>query len=68
MLGPIEFFLGSSGVRHGCVLIQTFSTVSVTGVTLGNISVTDLNVAANLLESLESLMAALDVFNNEAKP
>ncbi|XP_069972443.1 uncharacterized protein [Penaeus vannamei] len=41
------------------------------GTLLGNIKVTDLNFAndvAILSESLETLVAALDAFSNEAKP
>lgn len=40
------------------------------GATLSNIKVTDLYFVddANLSESLESLMVALDAFSNEVKP
>ena len=81
--GLSSFFPVSSGVRQGCVLAPTlFNTCmdwilgratvqSHCGATLGNIKVTDLDFAddvAILSESLETLVAALDAFSNEAKP
>ena len=81
--GMSNFFPVNSGVRQGCVLAPTlFNTCmdwimgratsqSQCGATLGNIKVSDLDFAddvAILSESLESLVAALDAFSNEAKP
>ena len=81
--GTSSFFPVNSGVRQGCVLAPTlFNTCmdwilgraviqSQCGATLGDIKVTDLDFAddvAILSESLETLVAALDAFCNEAKP
>ena len=68
-------------MRQGCILAPTlFNTCidwilaratvqSQCGATLGNIKVTDLDFANDILIlSLETLVVALDAFNNEAKP
>ncbi|XP_069971442.1 uncharacterized protein [Penaeus vannamei] len=55
----MDWILGRATVQSHC------------GATLGNIKVTDLDFAddvAILSESLETLVAALDAFSNEAKP
>ena len=81
--GMSGFFPVNSGVRQGCVLAPTlFNTCmdwimgkvvrqSQCGATLGETKVTDLDFAddvAILSESLETLVAVLDAFTNEAKP
>ena len=81
--GLSSFFPVSSGVRQGCVLVPTlFNTCmdwilgratvqSHCGATLCNIKDNDLDFAddlAILSESLETLVATLDAFSNEAKP
>ncbi|XP_069981776.1 uncharacterized protein [Penaeus vannamei] len=75
-----SFFPVNSGIRQGCVLAPTLFNTCMNwimgratfqrqcGAALGSIKVTDLDFTDNvaiLSESLESLVAALDVFSNE---